>query len=77
MNLSYICQYSLFKAALRSSSAHFDAHTMVYALTNLIGSKIFNVDKFVNNLDAKAFLYDNSTLLCNCTGSLFVNENQS
>ena len=37
---------------------------MVYTLTNAIGSKIFNFNEFVNNLDVKAFLDDNFTFLC-------------
>ena len=33
-----------------------------FILTNAIGFKILNFIKFVNNLDMKAFLDDNSTL---------------
>ena len=49
---------------LLNTSAHFDTATMVYTLTNAFGSKIFNFNEFVNNLDVKAFLDDNFTFLC-------------
>ena len=52
----------------------FDDPTVVYSLTNLIRSKIFNFNKFVFNLDVKAFLQDNIILLCKCTGSCFTDK---
>ena len=47
---------------------------MVYTLKNLIGSKICKFNKFVNNLNVKAFLDDNSTLSCECAGCSFVDK---
>lgn len=45
---------------------------MVYTLISLIGPEIFDFNRFDKNLDAKAFLNDNSILPCDCTGFLFV-----
>ena len=44
---------------------------MVYTLISLIGPGIFDFNRFVKNLNAKAFLNDNSILPCDCTGFLF------
>ena len=38
----------------------FDDPTLVYLSTNPVRSKIFNFDKFIVNLDVKAFLQDNT-----------------
>ena len=38
---------------------------VLYSLTNPIRSKIFNFDKFVSNVDAKASLQSNTILPCN------------
>ena len=46
---------------------------MIYA----IGLDIFNFNKSANNLDVKMFLFENSTLLCDCTLSLFVDKDHS
>ena len=53
-----------------------DDATVVYSLTSLIRSKISNFDKFVSDLDVKAFLRDNTILPCNCAGSGFVDTDQ-
>lgn len=45
---------------------------MVYTLISLIGPETFDFNRFDKNLDAKAFLNDNSILPCDCTGFLFV-----
>ena len=37
-----------------------DEPTVVYSLTNPVGSKLFNFNKLVCNLDAKAFLQENT-----------------
>ena len=44
---------------------------------NPIGSIIFNFNKFVNNLDVKTFLDDNSTLVCDCTCATFVDNDHN
>ena len=44
---------------------------------NTIGSKIFSLVKFVNNLDLKVFLDDNSTLPCNSISFLFVDKDHN
>ena len=72
INLSRTFHDPSVKATLPNLSAHFDIPTVVYTLP-----KIFNFDKFVNNLGVKAFLDDNCTLLCGCTGSSFVNKDHS
>ena len=41
---------------------------------NPIKSKIFNFLKFIDNLDVKAFLDNNSTMHCGCTGSPFMDK---
>ena len=62
------------KAALSNTSPQFDTPTVVCTLMNLIGFKIFNFNKFANNLDVKAFFNDKSTLSHNCRGSSFVDK---
>ena len=54
-------------------SACVNTPTVVYTLINPIGSKIFNFDKFVNNLDVKVFFDD----ICECTVSLFVDKDDN
>ena len=44
---------------------------------NSIGSKIFNCSKFFSNIDEKAFLDNNFTLLCMCTNSPFGNKHHN
>ena len=56
INLSRIFHDPLVKAALPNTSAHLHTPTAVYTLTNAIGSKIFNFNKFVNDFDVKAFM---------------------
>ena len=58
---------------ISSGSYHFDTPTVVY-LINPIGSKIFKLNKFGNNLDVKAFLDNNSTVPCESTGCSFVDK---
>ena len=48
--------------------------TVVYSLTNTVRSKIFNFNKFVSNLDVKAFIQDNTILRCNCASSGFIDK---
>ena len=62
----------MIKAALPNTSLRFDILTVVCPLANTIGSKISNFNNFVNNLDVKVFLYDNSTLPREYTVSPFV-----
>ena len=47
---------------------------MVYNLITPIGFKVFNFNKFINNVNVKAFLNDSSTLPCDCAGSSFVDK---
>ena len=54
-------------------SACVNTLTVVYTLINPIGSKIFNFNKFVNNLDVKMFFDD----ICECTVSLFVDKDDN
>ena len=68
INLSCILHDPSVKTALPNLSAHCDTHPVVITLTNLLESKISNVNKFVYNLDVKAFLNDNPTLLWERTG---------
>ena len=57
--------------------SHFDAYTLVFNLRNLGGSKIFNLNKFGDNLDVKAFLNDNYTFPRECTDSPFLNKDDN
>ena len=52
----------------------FDDPTIFYLLNNPIRSKIFNFDRFIHNLDVKAFLLDDSILSCNCKDSGFTDK---
>ena len=61
------------KACL-SFDIKFDYPTVVYSLT--IRSKILNFDKFVSNLDIKAFLQDNTIFWCNCAVSGLIEKDQ-
>ena len=54
-------------------SACVNTPAVVYTLINPIGSKIFNFNKFVNNLDVKVFFDD----ICECTVSLFVDKDDN
>ena len=60
--------------ACQPTDIKFDDPTVVYSLTNSVKSKIFNFNKFVSNLDGKAFLQDNTILACNCAVSGFINK---
>ena len=77
INLNRIFHDPVVKQAMPNISSNFDIPTVVYTLTNPIGSKIFNFNKFVNKLDVKAFLDDNSTLPCECSGSQFIDKDHN
>ena len=62
----------LVKEALPNISDHLHTATVGYTLTNTVGSKMFNFNKFINNLYGKVFLGNNSTLPYECTGSLYL-----
>lgn len=49
----------------------FDDHTIMYLLINPRRFKIFDYDKFIRNLYAKACLQDNFILQYSCEGSDF------
>ena len=38
---------------------------------------MFSINKFANTFDGKAFLDDNSTFPCDCSGSPFVDKHQN
>ena len=76
-NLYRIFHDPLVKVALPNTSIYFEAPTVVYTLMNLIGSKNFNFNKFINNLNLKAFLDDNHILPCDCTCSPFVDKDHN
>ena len=59
------------KTNLHNDIIFFD-RTVSYLLTNQIKSKIFDFDKFIDDIDFKVFLQDNSILSCNCKGSDFI-----
>ena len=64
-NFSSIFPDPLVKPVFLKTSPHFDTATVVYTLTNPLGSNIFNFNnfnKYVNNLDVKVFLDDNFIL---------------
>ena len=44
---------------------------------NPVGTRKFNFNKFVNNLDVNLFLNDNSILPCDCTSFLFVDKDDN
>ena len=55
----------------------FDNLAVFYFLINPIRSRIFNFNKFVNNLDVKAFLRNNYILLRNCEGSDVIDKDNN
>lgn len=67
----------LVKTALPNTSAHFGTPTLVYNLMNLIRSKTFNFNKFVNFPDVNVFLVNNSTLHCDCRSSPFKDKDRN
>lgn len=77
INLSHIFHDLLVKAALHNTSAHFDASFLVFTLMNPIGFQILKFNKFVDNLDVKAFVDDYSTLPCDYKGSPFVHKDHN
>ena len=50
-------------------------HTVVYDLTCLICSKIFNINNYESELYVGLFLVDPKILLCNCDKSPFFDKN--
>ena len=74
INLPRIFNDALVKQALPNLPSVFDTPTVVYTLQNSIGTKIFNYNKFVNNLDLDSFLNDDSILPCECEGSPFIDK---
>ena len=61
INLPRIFHDLLLKVVLPNTSAYFDTPTMIYTLLNPIGFRTSNFNEFVNNLDAEAFLDDNTS----------------
>lgn len=55
----------------------FDNLAVFYLLINPIRSRIFNFNKFVNNLDVKAFLRNNYIFLRNCEGSDVIDKDNN
>ena len=74
INLPRIFNDSTVKEVIPNLPSKFEIPTVVYTLTETIGSKIFNFNKFVNNLDVNSFINDNTSLPCHCNGSRFVDQ---
>ena len=72
-NVPHIFQDTSGKACLPTDIKCNDP-TVVYFLMNTVRSKIFNFNKFVSNLDVKAFIQDNTILRCNCASSGFIDK---
>ena len=77
INFSRIFRDPLVKVPLPNTSIYFEAPTIIHTLMNLIGSKNFNFNKFINNLNIKAFLDDNHILPSDCTCSPFVDKDHN
>ena len=71
INLSSILNSSSVTNTIPSSAKNFITPTVLYSLTEPIGSKIFNFNKFVSSLDLSAFVKDNTILPCHCKDSPF------
>ena len=54
-----------------------DTPILFYVISNPTGCKIFNLNKFVTNIDVKAFLDDSLTLPCESIGSPSVDIDHS
>ena len=59
---------------LPSSSAKFSMPMITYKLTPLLSTKLFNCNKFVNNLDLDLFLTNPDSLPYKCNNSPFVDR---
>ena len=71
VNLSSILHEKSVLETIPSIINTFSPPTIVYSLEPAIGSKIFNFNQFVSNLDVEAFISDPSSLPCDCGDSEF------
>ena len=77
INLSRIFNDPVVKGAIPDLPSVFDTPTIVYNLSNSIGSHIFNYNKFVNTLDINSFINDETILPCECEGSPFIDKDHN
>ena len=71
LNLPRILHDPSLADSLPNASFNFEVPTVVYTLCDPIGSKIFNFNQFVNEVDINGFLQDVTSLLCSCSDSPF------
>ena len=66
INLSRIFHDPEVKASIPSIASKFETPTVIFKLSQTTGSKIFNFNKFVRNLDIDSVVNDISILPCLC-----------
>ena len=74
INLPDILSKTELKGTIPLDARDFPMPTVVYNLPPSIRSKIFNFNKFVEELDINNFLLDNKTIPCNCANSKYKDE---
>ena len=74
INLSHILNDSELEGTIPMDARDFPIPTVVYNLPPPIRSKIFNFNKFIEDLDLNQFLMDNNTVPCVCENSEFKDE---
>ena len=74
INLPKILHDPCILKAIPSVAKKFETPTVIFKLSQTIGSKIFNFNKFVRNLNVEEFLKDNNTLPCNCKNSQYIDK---
>ena len=69
LNLPRILHDPSLSGFLPNTPNSFEISTVVYKLSDPIGSKIFNFNKFVDGIDLNEVLHDITCLPCNCSNS--------
>ena len=75
INLPKILNDPSLNSTIPLSANKFEKPIVIYKLSHNIGSKIFNFNKFVSNLNIAEPINDLSVLPCNCENSPFVDKN--
>ena len=71
INLSRLLHDPEVKGSIPSIASKFETPTVIFNRSQTTGSKIFNFNKFVRNLDIDSVVNDNSILPCQCNDSPF------
>ena len=74
INLSRILNDPIIKSSVPLSAKKFERPTVIYKLSQNIGSKIFNFNKFVSSLNITGSPNDLSALPCKCNNSPYTDQ---